>query len=59
MVAPIRMMVPFSTWGRKASCWALLKRWISSTNRIVRVLLNLQPVLRLGDDLAQLLHARR
>src|SRR5437879_12016104 len=25
-----------STWGRKASCWALLKRWVSSTNRILR-----------------------
>ena len=36
VVAPTRMMVPFSTWGRKASCWAWLKRWISSTKRIVR-----------------------
>ena len=36
VVAPIRMMLPFSTKGRKASCWALLKRWISSTNTIVR-----------------------
>ncbi len=35
VVAPIRMMLPFSTKGRKASCWALLKRWISSTNRMV------------------------
>ena len=35
MVAPMRMMLPFSTKGRKASCWALLKRWISSTNTMV------------------------
>jgi len=36
VVAPIRMISPFSTYGRKASCWALLKRWISSTRRMVR-----------------------
>ncbi len=36
VVAPIRVTVPRSTCGRNASCWALLKRWISSTNRIVR-----------------------
>ena len=36
VVAPIRMMLPFSTKGRKASCCALLKRWISSTNTMVR-----------------------
>jgi hypothetical protein len=24
VVAPIRMRMPFSTWGRSASCWALL-----------------------------------
>ena len=36
VVAPIMTMEPFSTYGRKASCWALLKRWISSTNRMVR-----------------------
>ena len=36
VVAPIRMIVPSSTWGRKASCWLLLKRWISSQKRIVR-----------------------
>ena len=29
--------MPFSTWGRNASCWALLKRWISSMKTIVRV----------------------
>ena len=36
MVAPMRIMLPFSTNGRKASCWALLKRWISSTKSTVR-----------------------
>ena len=35
VVAPINTMSPASTRGRKASCCALLKRWISSTNRIV------------------------
>ncbi len=37
VVAPIKVIKPDSTWGRKASCWALLKRWISSTKRTVRV----------------------
>ncbi len=36
VVAPISRIVPFSTCGRKASCCALLNRWISSMNRIVR-----------------------
>ena len=36
VVAPIKTMLPFSTNGRKASCCALLKRWISSTNSSVR-----------------------
>ena len=36
MVAPIRLTVPFSTQGSKASCWAVLKRCTSSMNRIVR-----------------------
>ena len=36
VVAPMRTIDPASTCGRKASCCALLKRWISSTNRIVR-----------------------
>jgi hypothetical protein len=36
VVAPIRMMSPRSTYGRNASCCALLKRWISSMNRMVR-----------------------
>ena len=36
VVAPMSVMAPFSTKGRKASCWALLKRWISSMNTMVR-----------------------
>ena len=35
VVAPINTMSPRSTCARNASCCALLKRWISSTNRIV------------------------
>jgi len=35
VVAPTRTMVPSSITGRKLSCWARLKRWISSTNRRV------------------------
>ena len=35
VVAPIRIILPFSTYGKNASCCALLKRWISSTNKIV------------------------
>ena len=30
VVAPTRITVPASTWGKSASCWDLLKRWISS-----------------------------
>ena len=33
VVAPIRINSPDSTKGRRASCWALLKRWISSIKR--------------------------
>src|SRR5215472_13446101 len=36
VVAPMKVMWPASTCGRKASCWALLKRWTSSTNTMVR-----------------------
>ena len=36
VVAPMRTIAPLSTKGRKASCCARLKRWISSTNRSVR-----------------------
>ena len=35
VVAPISVSVPSSTAGSSASCWALVKRWISSRNRIV------------------------
>ena len=35
VVAPMSIMLPFSTKGRNASCWALLKRWISSTKTMV------------------------
>ena len=35
VVAPTSVTVPLSTCGRKASCCPRLKRWISSTNRIV------------------------
>ena len=31
------MILPRSTYGRNASCCALLKRWISSTKRTVRI----------------------
>ena len=36
MVAPMRTMSPDSTWARRASCCALLKRWISSMKTTVR-----------------------
>ena len=36
VVAPISVIRPDSTTGSSASCCALLKRWISSRNRIVR-----------------------
>lgn len=35
VVAPTRMTVPSSITGRKLSCWARLKRWISSTKSSV------------------------
>ncbi len=35
MVAPIRVTSPSSTAGSSASCWALLKRWISSRKKTV------------------------
>ena len=35
VVAPTKVTVPFSTCGRMASCWALLKRCTSSTKRTV------------------------
>ena len=36
VVAPMKMMFPASTCGRKASCWALLKRCTSSMKTMVR-----------------------
>ena len=36
VVAPISVTRPSSTAGSSASCWALLKRWISSRKKIVR-----------------------
>ena len=36
VVAPTSVMVPSSIGPRKPSCWARLKRWISSTNNRVR-----------------------
>ena len=35
VVAPIKITVPSSMCGKNASCWLLLKRWTSSTNKIV------------------------
>ena len=35
VVAPTSTMVPSSITGRKLSCWARLKRWISSTKSSV------------------------
>ena len=56
VVAPTRTTVPSSTCGRNASCWALLKRWISSMKRSVA---SLCPPRDAGplDHLADLLHA--
>ena len=36
MVAPTSATRPSSTAGSSVSCWALLKRWISSRKKIVR-----------------------
>ena len=55
MVAPTSMMVPSSITGRKQSCWARLKRWISSTNSSVpcpvsrRRARRLEHLLQVGD----------
>ncbi len=35
VVAPMRVIIHFSTQGRSTSCWDLLHRWISSRKRIV------------------------
>jgi len=36
VVAPTSVTVPASTCGKSASCWDLLKRWISSMKSSVR-----------------------
>ena len=46
VVAPIRITRPDSTTGRSASCWALLKRWISSMKSTVRWPLRAEPLAR-------------
>jgi len=38
VVAPIRIIVPSSTYGKRESCWALFQRWISSKKTIVFLL---------------------
>ena len=35
VVAPMNLTTPRSMCGSSTSCWALLKRWISSMNRMV------------------------
>ena len=57
VVAPMSTMSPASTRGRKASCCALLKRWISSTKTIVRRPLDAAPHLRRRHHLLDLLDA--
>ena len=47
VVAPINVMVPFSTAPSKASCWPLLKRWISSMN-------NMQPAFVFASSITSL-----
>ena len=55
VVAPISVTVPSSITGRKLSCWARLKRWISSTNSSVpcpverRAARLLEDLLQFGD----------
>ncbi len=57
VVAPMSTMSPASTRGRKASCCALLKRWISSTKTIVRAPAAAAARLRRRHDLLDLLDA--
>ena len=54
MVAPIRVRSPSSTAGRSASCWALLKRWISSRKRTVAAAVAAPPLARPLDHRADL-----
>lgn len=37
VVAHTRVTIPFSTYGKSESCWALFHRWISSRNKTVRL----------------------
>jgi hypothetical protein len=66
VVAPTSVIVPSSMTGRKASCWARLKRWISSTKSSVplprrdaaaRRFEHLLEVGDAGEDRADLLEA--
>ena len=50
-------MTPASTDGRNASCCAVLKRWISSQNRIVPRPSTLAALLGFANDLAHARHA--
>ena len=65
VVAPISVTRPSSTAGSSASCWALLKRWISSRKKIVaaaavaRALDHRAHLGAPGLDRAVLLEARR
>ena len=45
VVAPTSTTSPSSTAGSSVSCWALLKRWISSRKKIVGSPLVVAPVL--------------
>ena len=49
VVAPISVTRPDSTTGRSASCWALLKRWISSMKSTVRWPLRAEALARAHD----------
>ena len=48
-MAPISRTLPFSTSGSSESCWERLKRWISSTKRIVR-----RPLIRRRTTAAEI-----
>ena len=55
----MKMTVPFSTQGSSASCCALFQRCTSSTKRMVRWPYMPRALLRLGDGLADVRHARQ
>ena len=57
VVAPTRITTPSSTPGKSTSCWALLKRWISSMKSSVFWPAGREAVVGGGEHLAQLLHA--